>query len=354
MPQGTAGAPASAASRLLPTLHFSTENFSTSQRFDAWQARVSGYMECAAVDGRAPSDFGSRATSWHFGDLLALRSVYSARVDTRSQRKIRTDGIDHYRLTLQIAGALRVESAGRRLTVAPRQILMTDMAQPERMTLEPGIGIVLMLPRDLLEDALPRPLDLHGLVPQGVGAMLLASHLRLLADTAGALTRDEAGSVSRATVQLVAAALAPTAATVDAARPVVEATLQRQICRHIDLHLMDPVLDAGSIGAKFRLSRSTLYRLFEPLGGVAAYIKERRLQRIHALLSGDDPRPLARLAEEHGFKSAAHFSQAFRAQFGYAPSEARSVARTAPTVAPGIFETAAASSLHDWLRSLRD
>jgi transcriptional regulator GlxA family with amidase domain len=57
---------------------------------------------------------------------------------------------------------------------------------------------------------------------------------------------------------------------------------------------------------------------------VAQYIKERRLARVHEILSQSSERPhIARLAESHGFKSAAHFSKAFREQFGYSAREVR-------------------------------
>ena len=80
---------------------------------------------------------------------------------------------------------------------------------------------------------------------------------------------------------------------------------------------------------------------------------ERRLHRIHETISQPGTRrPLARIAEEHGFKSAAHFSRAFRRQFGHAPSEVRaSGGAVAPTTATGI--DASPEALRTWLWPLR-
>ena len=50
------------------------------------------------------------------------------------------------------------------------------------------------------------------------------------------------------------------------------------IKRHIDEHLGDPDFGAAQVAEAFGLSRPTLYRLFEPLGGVAAYNEEQALQ----------------------------------------------------------------------------
>ena len=96
------------------------------------------------------------------------------------------------------------------------------------------------------------------------------------------------------------------------------------------------------------LSRSTLYATCEPVGGVAALIQRRRLERIHAHLT--DPgerRRISEIAFQYGFVSKAHFSRAFRNAFGCSPREARGgVPYTAePPHPPRRYES--------WLRDLR-
>ena len=113
-------------------------------------------------------------------------------------------------------------------------------------------------------------------------------------------------------------------------------------------------LGAASIGAALKVSRATLYRLFEPHGGVASYLRERRLLRIHATLCAPGPRrSLAAIAEDHGFQSAAQFSRAFRAQFGYSPSEAASAGQPLDAAPAAATEPPRAESLAAWLRPLQ-
>lgn len=72
------------------------------------------------------------------------------------------------------------------------------------------------------------------------------------------------------------------------------------------------------------VSRSKLYRLFAPSGGVAAFIQRERLQHAMALLS--DPaemRSVNMIAAEVGFSDHSTFSRAFRRSFGISPSQAR-------------------------------
>jgi AraC-like DNA-binding protein len=84
----------------------------------------------------------------------------------------------------------------------------------------------------------------------------------------------------------------------------------------------------GDVGVEavcrhFRVSRSTVYRLFEPLGGVRQFINGARLERCYGQLRGADPRcvKIADIASSWGFDDASSFSRRFRSRFGVAPSE---------------------------------
>lgn len=70
--------------------------------------------------------------------------------------------------------------------------------------------------------------------------------------------------------------------------------------------------------------------MFEPLGGVKTYIRQRRLTRVHQAIC--DPAfvhdSIMTLAERYGFTDKAVFSRAYRALFGVSPSDSRAQART--------------------------
>lgn len=74
------------------------------------------------------------------------------------------------------------------------------------------------------------------------------------------------------------------------------------------------------------VSRSRLYRIFEPLGGVASYIRRQRLLRTRDALSDiADTRSISRIAEEWGFVDASAYSRTFEHEFGISPKEARDI-----------------------------
>jgi hypothetical protein len=83
---------------------------------------------------------------------------------------------------------------------------------------------------------------------------------------------------------VIAACFRPTAESLERTRAPIAVATTSHIKRYIEQHLASPELSPASICAAFGLSRATLYRLFEPLGGIASSIRERRLARTYAEL----------------------------------------------------------------------
>lgn len=334
---------------MLPRRQFDAGQIPPAERFERWRASIGNTFTVSLPPGLRPERFDYAISYWQFEQMLLTDVSFSARSQKRDLRNIRADQVDHYRLILQTQGRLHIDADERRVVLEPGDLLVTDMSRQETYEAEPGANIVLFVARDLLDQALPRPFDLHGVVPRGAAAAVLVSHLTALAHNASAVTRDEAPGLTQATVALLAASVLPSAVNLDHARPVVEATLLRQAARYIDLHLAEADLCAEQISGSLKVSRSTLYRLFEPLGGVSHHIRARRLARVHALLSAPAQRHyVGRLAQDHGFRSATHFSRAFREQYGYSPNE---VAHHA--AAPVRAHRPQAADFDLWLRALR-
>ncbi len=93
------------------------------------------------------------------------------------------------------------------------------------------------------------------------------------------------------------------------------------IRKYIDTHLEDPNLGPHQICELFNMSRATLYRMFEPDGGVRRRIQDRRLfSAIWDLaISGIRRGRLSQVAERWGFSSDANFNRAVKLAFGRPP-----------------------------------
>jgi AraC-like DNA-binding protein len=103
----------------------------------------------------------------------------------------------------------------------------------------------------------------------------------------------------------------------------------------IDSNLARSDLAPALLEKNLPLSRSSLYRLFEPLGGVRNAILQRRLERaMRVLLTGTTARPpLRAIARDHGFSSEQQYSRAFRERFGITPYQFYEMVRRKDTVA---------------------
>ena len=72
------------------------------------------------------------------------------------------------------------------------------------------------------------------------------------------------------------------------------------------------------------VSRSRLYRIFKPVGGVSNYVRRKRLLKTRdALADSSDRRTISGIAEEWGFTDPSTYSRMFKSEFGMSPKEAR-------------------------------
>ncbi len=315
-------------SRLLPSNHFSTEAFDPSLRFEAWRQFLPLYTAQPHPDASA-AVFGGRIATYAVGAIGIGVTAFAPHAYTRTRRHIAADGQDHVIVQLVSAGALHVITAdGREIVVNAGDVWVHDLARPKTVTTNACRTHALLLScRDL--QSMTGAVDLDGLVlrrgsPLG---MLLGQHLVTLARAARRMSTDEAPDAALGTLALVAACLRPDAQRHQAARTPLANALKDRIKAYIELHLFSHELTPEALCGMFGLSRSHLYRLFAPEGGIAAFIRHRRLGRAESLLR--DPanarRTIADIAFDCGFVSEAHFSRAFRASFGLPPREVRNL-----------------------------
>jgi AraC-like DNA-binding protein len=307
----------------IPSNVVDTDAVAPHERFALWHAALSATHEATLPDDSDPAAFSAFAHGWNLGHSLVIETRSTAQHLWRSPRAIRADQIDHYIIRLQRQGCWSGEIDGQAVEAGCGSVMVLDMARATTARLTDIENINVLLPRDALDDVLA-PFDMHGLVLGGAMATLLRSHLVSLAANLPRMQPGDAGHVAGATLSLAAACLVPSRHALARARAPLEMARIAEIRRYVDRHLCSPDLSPQSICQALRLSRSTLYSVCEPLGGVAAFIQKRRLERIHAILVDPrDRRRISEIAHQYGFVSDAHFSRAFRRAFGSSPREAR-------------------------------
>src|SRR5690606_4332330 len=93
--------------------------------------------------------------------------------------------------------------------------------------------------------------------------------------------------------------------------------------RLIEASLSDDRLTPDRLAQRLGVSRAKLYRMFEPIGGIAQYIRDRRLRRAMLELRDVEFRryPIYEIALRAGFSSETTFGRAFRQRYGITPRE---------------------------------
>jgi AraC-like DNA-binding protein len=278
----------------------------------------------------------------------------------RSPATIARSGVDHYLIQFYPQGGYVGEAEGQTVHVEPGDISILDLSRTLQTRAEAFRNLTLVVPRAVLEPLLKNPDGLHGLVLSGRSGLgyLLATYMQTVHETAASLSAEDGASISEATASLIAGCFGPAADAQEVTTIAKRGALILTIKRYIDAHLADPALTVDHIALKFHISRATLSRMFEPLGGVAGYIRERRMLRCFAEITSpaNAHRSIADLAYSWGFGNEAAFSRAFRRMFDVSPREARSESGRAQSISryrlSGLDGTDG-PILEQWIRYLR-
>lgn len=335
----------------IPSVIFDSGALPDGQGFELWREAQDQFFELAPDTD--PHQFKARIAVWNMNGLLLTDGHYSAQRFSRDIRRARADGFDHYTFLLHRRGRWLAEADDRATESVPGHVCVIDFARPIVTDVSDNDSMTLTVPRAVLDEVLP-PFDMHGLRLDGGCGDLLADFLLSLPRRVGGLATADAPHVAEATRHMLAACLAPSRETAARAQPQIDGVLLHRAAQIVDAHLHDPGWGVDRLGAALRVSRSTLYRLFAPFGGVAEYVKSRRLTRAHIMLTDrKERRSIAAVALHCGFQSDTSFSRAFRQSFGYSPREARDAVAAGMPRHRRIGTTTDEAPFIDWIRRLR-
>lgn len=156
----------------------------------------------------------------------------------------------------------------------------------------------------------------------------LTDYMLLLDRSLSDLRHADVPHIAAATTSLLAACLAPSRDHIAEAQRPIEVSIMNRASRTVAKHLSNPKLAPDWLCRELGVSRSSLYRIFEPIGGVSTYIRRERLRKTRdALADGSDGRSISTIAEQWGFMDPSAYSRMFKKEFGISPSEARAEGR---------------------------
>jgi AraC-like DNA-binding protein len=344
----------------LPSTVFTTDQGCGEERFEAWRSSISVVFDVAPLDRDPLESFSASVTASHLGALLVGDLRFGRQQFSRGAPRVARDGVNHYLVQwYRSGGFVGQHDDGVDMQVRVGDITVFDLGRTQRTYASPSHVLSIVVPREIADEAFCSPLaDLHGTVLRGHTALggLLSDYLHSLHRRLPAVTLAEAPAVVQATTQMLAACLRPCRGTLAQAGPQIQGVTLERIQQYIAQHLGAP-LSPELLSRTFGVSRSMLYRLFEPLGGVAHYVQQQRLARaFHALANPANRRlRVGEIATRSGFTSEAHFSRAFRTTFGLTPSDVRAMGRGCQAPRRGADGASGQTTAEyaDWLRGLR-
>jgi AraC-like DNA-binding protein len=321
--------------------------------FEIWHSALA-HMFDVALAGDRPAPFRGDVTGFHLGDCLTFNNASVGQRLVRTPALARSSALDHVMIQYQTSGHLRGEYDGRAVDLRTGDIGFLDFARATGSSENDFSRLTLIVPRERLPAAF-RNRDLHGVVfDRGAASTrLLGRYIRALWRSAPTLTSPQASAAVDAAFTLADGAWG--AHGLDSEQEqATAATLRQMAVSYIDEHLTDRGLTPVTVAAALRLSRTSLYRLFEREGGVHAHILAGRLDRCLVALVDNRARSqsISAVAFAHDFNSEAHFSRAFRSRFGISARDLRGMARQRAGGAEQSDPATATATMRQWVRGL--
>jgi AraC-like DNA-binding protein len=254
----------------------------------------------------------------------------SAQRSVRLPETIRMDRHDFVGIILLQRGAIRGDLGGAEVEMGPGEALIADFAKPSCLEHSDHELITIGIERALVQQRLPWLPSLNGTVIGRQAAEPLFRQTQELLERIRADRPLRPEIEARALADWIATVIpSPGEAPPASRRAADDGRAFERAAAYIEAHLASEGLQPSAIWKAANVSRSRLYRLFAPVGGVARYVIQQRLLRAHEALS--DPaerRAISAIAYDCGFTNVAHFARAFREAFGVTASQVRSAAET--------------------------
>lgn len=260
-----------------------------------------------------------------FSSLDLCRISYGAPVRVTSTA---LETIYHLQILLQ--GHCRSNARGEEQVFGPGEILLINPDDPVDLTYSADCEkFIVKLPVRLMENAC---LEQHWTLPQQGIRFVAARHeltemggfLQLLGlichEAENAAEPEVQGLYERIVANKLLALLASNVLRV-IPRPDESGGFEA-VRQFIEEHLTEDV-SVEQLMAVARVSERSLYTLFERQVGVSPrdYIRQRKLERVHAMLQLATARSVTEVALDHGFMHLGRFSEAYRKRFGELPSQ---------------------------------
>ncbi|MEM9782088.1 MAG: AraC family transcriptional regulator [Pseudomonadota bacterium] len=308
----------------LASFRFDSDDYRPTDRLDAMKEVYSGLKDCSRVEIGSEGDDRQRPTlklrAWSLG-VMAASSFESAHLTTKTTDSLDPELSEMLFLRLVAKGQIHAESGDEQILLRPGQIYMGH-ARHTLHRVNAASGVSLLVPyADVGYDPCCHPRIMAVRSDMWFGRVVEAA-VHTLFEALPGMTPAEAQTVQPSLTALVRALLRADSLD-DEAQEVVRSHRAAAMRQYVVANLQDQGLSVQRLQAVFGASRTTVYRAFEDVGGVARFVREQRLHAIYRRLCTAPPTygVIRTVAEEFGFSDQSVFTRAFRSLHGVRPSD---------------------------------
>lgn len=329
-----------------------SSQLSREDNYEYWRTSIASLFDATPITNDF-EEFSADLATYNPGQFLVGKSSASAQQFDRTNALVSATAVDHLLVQLYVKGECAYNADGGYGKGVAGDIVCFDLSRPMQSHTNNMDIISLVIPRQMMQ-LMPQVVDnLHGARVEGSSTLgvILGEYMQSVARLAPTMGQADGQLLVGSTSALLSSAFSGAVTTRFEA--LTQVNLQA-IQTFIERNLTNLSLSTDMIMHQFALSRSALYRLFEPVGGIVEYIRERRLKlaRLKLASVGNGRGAVAKLAYSSGFSNEETFSRAFQQYFGIRPSEAiRDVG--AATQLKMMLDNHADNWLHGWMDKLQ-
>jgi acetamidase/formamidase/AraC-like DNA-binding protein len=306
--------------------HFTAEAYPSKPRLAAWREVLSQFL-LSVKDHSVVSDLYGTVSC-----AISRQGIIFGRVASGPQSWSLKGGKPGGMIAaLHMEGGATLTTDAGATRIVPGDVIYAPSGASAEIAMDSDFRQLLVrVPRESLQARLATPLlPRAGRLSGGAGiGRVLSGLLGSVAETIDDLTVDQLQSIDIALPEFLAASLARERESTPllAATSGQTATLHR-ISQLIETRLNDPELNLAQIAQLAGVSIRYLQKLFEGVNdSFGRYLRQRRLERCRSDLVNPLYMHLSitDICFRWGFSEAAHFSRAFRDQYGMSPRSYRS------------------------------
>ncbi|WP_081587596.1 helix-turn-helix domain-containing protein [Paraglaciecola arctica] len=307
----------------ISSFHFCTSALPIEHKKVAWRDVMHPFYQTS--DQVEDAIFEAKVSGYFFKNFLCINAEADPQNYYSGTERALKSGYDGVIVKLILEGHCDFSGDASSIRNGAGGITILDMSR-EVIGITPKIDTInLVIPRHVLSKHIVNIESLHlqTLNQASVMTRLLVNHMTMLRKEAKSITQNEILDVSKLTIELVISALQNHIKTANLAPPRSENSLLFKIKEYICSNIQSTDLSVVNICTKYHISRAKLYRITEPLGGVASFIRKQRLQHAYRLVRSNEETKVqvSTIAFQSGFKSLSNFSLLFKEEFGISPSE---------------------------------